>query len=378
MIFIPSLSLYIHIPWCMKICPYCDFNSYTLKKHDSTIHYIQHLIQDLKNHQDIIKNRTINTIFIGGGTPSLLDVNLLTYLLNTIKNIISYNNKIEITIEINPETITIEKILDYTKCGINRISLGIQTFNPILLKLLGRTHSTKNILHLLYEIKKYTELNINLDLMYGIPQQTLKNCLSDLEQAILINPNHISWYQLSIEKNTIFYYKKPKLPQESKIWKMYNQGNRLLKQANYNRYEISSYSKNNNTCLHNLNYWKFGDYIGIGCGAHSKITKKNGDIVRIIKKKRIYEYCNKNQIYISKKIIIPDQEKPGEYFMNVFRLLQPIKKTDFNLYTRLKLDYIQKSVKKALFKKYLIETSEHWHITLKGRNFLNDLIMLFI
>ncbi|CAL4043678.1 Heme chaperone HemW [Buchnera aphidicola (Takecallis arundicolens)] len=378
MIFMPSLSLYIHIPWCIKICPYCDFNAYKLKKHDSKIHYIRHLLTDLNNHKDIIKNRIIKTIFIGGGTPSLLDINLLKYLLNTVKKNISYNNNIEITIEINPETMTIEKILDYIQCGINRISLGIQTFNPILLKLLGRTHSIENTIHLLYEIKKYTELNVNIDLMYGIPQQTLQHCLSDLEQAILINPNHISWYQLNIEKNTIFYYQKPQLPKESEIWKMYNQGNKLLIQANYKRYEISSYAKNNKTCLHNLNYWKFGDYLGIGCGAHSKITKKNGDIVRIIKKNRLYEYCNKNKMYISDNIIIPDQEKPGEYFMNVCRLFKPIKKTDFNLYTQLKLDYIKKKIKKAVLKKYLIETPEYWNITLKGRNFLNDLIMLFI
>ncbi|WP_343128377.1 radical SAM family heme chaperone HemW [Buchnera aphidicola (Takecallis taiwana)] len=373
-----DLSLYIHIPWCLKICPYCDFNTYKLKKYDSKIRYIKHLIQDLKTHSNITKQRNIKTIFIGGGTPSLLNSNMLKYLLNTIKENISYNRTIEITIEVNPETVTIEKILDYIKCGINRFSFGVQTFNPTLLKLLGRTHSPEKTICLLYEIQKYNTINFNIDLMYGIPQQTLHNCLSDLETAILINPQHISWYQLSIEKNTIFYYQQPMLPTESKIWAMYKQGNSLLIQSKYQRYEISSYSRNHNICLHNMNYWKFGDYLGIGCGAHSKITKQNGDIIRITKKKRLYEYCHKSQKYTAEIIKIPDQEKPVEYFMNVCRLLQPIKKTDFKLYTRLKLHNIQNNIQHAVFKKYILEKDKYWYITQKGRDFLNDLIMLFI
>ncbi|QCI27357.1 radical SAM family heme chaperone HemW [Buchnera aphidicola] len=378
MIFIPPLSLYIHIPWCLKKCPYCDFNAYTLKNHDSQINYIQHLIQDLKNDVSIIKKRTIKTIFIGGGTPSILNNYLIKYLIQKIKTIVSIKKNTEITIEVNPENITIEKILKYQESGINRISFGIQTFNNKLLKLIGRNHTSKKIIILLNEIKKNIKINFNIDLIYGLPEQTLKNCLSDLEQAILINPNHISWYQLNIEKNTVFYYQKPNLPKDSIIWNMYNQGNSLLLQSQYQRYEISSYCKHNQFCFHNLNYWKFGDYIGIGCGSHSKITQKNGKIIRIIKKKRIYDYCNIRKIYIEKKYQIINQDKPFEYFMNIFRLFQPIQKKYFYLYTNLKIKYIKKNIKKAILKGYILKNNKYWKISKKGKNYLNNLLELFI
>lgn len=375
---IPPLSLYIHIPWCVKKCPYCDFNSYKLLQSDSQKKYIKHLIQDLKYNIHYIQGRKISTIFIGGGTPSLMHINLMQYLLNKIKAIISIEENIEITIEANPETINMKKILHYIKSGINRISFGIQSFHQKLLTSIGRTNSVQKTIDMLYEIKKYSNINFNIDLMYGLPNQTLEDCLLDLKTAISINPNHISWYQLSIEKNTIFYYKRPNLPHEHKIWNMYKLGNALLLKSNYQRYEISSYATNNKFCLHNLNYWKFGDYIGIGCGAHSKITEQSGKIIRITKKKSIYEYCNNKNKYIKEKFYVLDTEKPIEYFMNTFRLFQPIKKKNFSLHTNLNLDYIHHNIQKAIKKKYIFQTEKHWYISKKGKNFLNDLLMLFI
>ncbi|QCI26153.1 radical SAM family heme chaperone HemW [Buchnera aphidicola] len=376
--FIPPLSLYIHIPWCIKKCPYCDFNSYKLLQSDSQEKYIKHLIQDLKNDIQVIHNRKINTIFIGGGTPSVIHNDLMKYFLKKIKKILSITKKIEITIEVNPENITLEKILDYITCGINRISFGVQSFNTKILQSIGRTHSVQKTINMLQEIKKYTNINFNIDLMYGLPEQTLQHCLSDLEAAISINPNHISWYQLSIEKNTVFYYQTPNLPKENKIWKMYHQGNKLLITSGYLRYEISSYTKKKNFCLHNLNYWKFGDYIGIGCGAHGKLTQKNGDIIRITKKKKIYQYYNNQKKYVEKIHKIQDIDKPTEYFMNVFRLFQPIKKKNFKLYTNLNLKYISKNIQKAISKKYIFQSKKYWYVSQKGKNFLNNLIMLFM
>ncbi|CAL4324032.1 Heme chaperone HemW [Buchnera aphidicola (Pterocallis alni)] len=376
---IPQLGLYIHIPWCLKKCLYCDFNTYQIKKNTKiTIHYIKHMIHDLINDTYLIKNRIIKTIFIGGGTPSLLNYKLLKILMNNIKNIINIDNNIEFTIEINPEFITIDTVIKYTKIGINRISIGVQSFNNKILKSLGRTHSSITAIKIIKQIKKNTKLNINIDLMYGLPNQTISQCIIDLKQAISLKPNHISWYQLNIEKNTIFYYQKPSIPQEEKIWKMYTKGNKLLHKNNYKKYEISSYTKNNSPCYHNLNYWKFGDYIGIGCGSYGKFTQITGKIIRTIKQKRIYDYINNKKQYLYKIYNISNQDRPFEYFINTFRLLKPINKKHFYQSTKIKPKNIQHIIKKSILKKYLIETENYWSILPYGRIFLNNLLSYFI
>ncbi|CAL4043569.1 Heme chaperone HemW [Buchnera aphidicola (Phyllaphis fagi)] len=376
MIVLPPLSLYIHIPWCVKKCPYCDFNSYTTKGIIPEFQYINALIYDLKNDLYLINNRTIKNIFIGGGTPNLLNYTSIQYLLDNINKYIFISNTAEITIEMNPDLVTIDTLLAYIELGINRISLGIQSFNNRLLKLIGRKHTSESVIKIFQKIKN-KKININIDLMYGLPEQTLEECLYDLKQAILMNPKHISWYQLSIEKNTIFYIKKNNFPNDNIIWDMYNQGNNLLRTSKYIRYEISAYSKKKYQCQHNLNYWKFGDYIGIGCGAHGKITQKNGDIIRIIKKNKISEYIN-SQKYIQKKYKILNQDKPCEYFMNVFRLFKPIKRKYFKLYTGLNEDYIQENINQLIQKKYIMQTEKYWYTLPKGKNFLNNLLEYFI
>lgn len=376
MFFLPKLSLYIHIPWCKKKCPYCDFNSIVSKKYISENYYIKQLIQDFKNDVKFIKNRTITTIFIGGGTPNLFSSKSIKYLIDNIKTEINIDQNAEITMEMNPEFMTYEKILQYQKIGINRISCGIQSFNHESLKILQRNHSIKKTNNLLNKINQKNN-NINLDLMYGLPQQTLKNCLYDLKKAILIQPKHISWYQLSIEKNTPFYSQKLNIPNHETIWKMYQKGNYLLKKAKYIRYEISAYSKLNYQCLHNLNYWKFGDYIGIGCGAHGKITQKNGNIIRLIKNKNIHNYLYEKK-YINKIYNVLDKNKPFEYFMNVCRLFKPIKRKNFYLYTGLKENDIKKNIQQCIKKKYIIQTNKYWHVLPHGKNFLNNLLKIFL
>ncbi|MCW5197083.1 radical SAM family heme chaperone HemW [Buchnera aphidicola] len=375
-ILLPDLSLYIHIPWCKKKCPYCDFHSYQSKNSIPELQYIQSLIQDLKNDIHLINNRSIKSIFIGGGTPNLINYKYIKYLLHNIKNIVSLNSNSEITIEINPDLITIHTIRKYIQLGINRISIGIQSFNNKLLKSIGREHSAETAINILNQIKK-KKINFNIDLMYGLPQQTLQECLYDLKTAILMKPNHISWYQLNIEKNTIFYSKKIHLPNENTIWNMYNQGNKLLTQSKYIRYEISSYSQKKYQCQHNLNYWKFQDYIGIGCGAHGKITTKNKNIIRTIKKYKINDYINSNQ-YIQKKYKILDKNKPLEYFMNIFRLFQPIKRKYFTLYTGLNKCYIKNEINTLIKKKYIVQTKKFWYTLPKGKIFLNNLLEYFI
>ncbi|WP_343182501.1 radical SAM family heme chaperone HemW [Buchnera aphidicola] len=376
--FIFPLSLYVHIPWCVKKCPFCDLNTCKIENEISKKKYVEMLIQDLTNDKIFFKNRIIKTIFIGGGTPNLLNVKLINFLITKIKKITKIEKKIEISIEIHPQYTTFEQIIQYQKIGINRISIGLQSFNPKYLKKIGRKYSIQNITKILYQIKKYTNINTNIDLMYGLPDQNIQDCLDDLYKAISIQPDHISWYQMSIEKNTIFYYQKPKIPNEKIISTMYNLGKNVLKKNKYIKYEISSYAKKKHLCYHNLNYWNFGDYLGIGCGAHSKITKKNGDVIRFIKKKRIYDYCNKQQLYIDKIYHLSKKDKFIEYFMNTARLSQPIKKKNFYKHTQIDIKEIKKYIKKAILENYILEKNNCWIISEKGKNFLNDLILLFI
>ncbi|WP_343190285.1 radical SAM family heme chaperone HemW [Buchnera aphidicola (Mollitrichosiphum nigrofasciatum)] len=371
----PNLSLYIHIPWCVKKCFYCDFHSITNNRNLEK-KYIKSLIQDFKNDIKLINNRTINTIFIGGGTPNILSNNSLSILLKKIKKKIKIKKKTEITIETNPKNITIKQIKKFQKLGINRISIGIQTFNNNLLKKIGRDHNSNNIIEFVKKIQNIKKKNINFDIIYGLPKQTLKQALSDIKQAIKLKPKHISWYQLNIEKNTFFYKKKIQLPNENIIMKITQKGEKILKKNGYKQYEISSYTKRNYECKHNLNYWNFGDYLGIGSGAHSKITKNNGDIYRFEKNKNIINYINGE--FIIKKKKISKKKKIFEYFMNKFRLLKPIKYKKFTEQTNIKFKKIKKKIKKLISKKYIKNNGIYCKTTKKGRLFLNSILTILL
>ncbi|QCI17348.1 radical SAM family heme chaperone HemW [Buchnera aphidicola (Aphis helianthi)] len=375
MIKLPPISLYVHIPWCIKKCGYCDFYSYVSKKNIPELEYVKNLLKDLEKDLKLIHKRKISSVFIGGGTPSLLNSESIKNLIKGIKKRTKLSKFSEITIESNPKLIEYKRFRNYKKSGINRFSLGVQTFNSRLLKVIERTYDRKEAIRAIKEIKKINN-NFNLDIMYGLPGQSLKNVLSDLKYAVKYNPTHISWYQLTIEPNTSFYVKNLNLPHENIIFKMFNQGEKFLKKSGYIKYEISSYMKLNYTCQHNLNYWNFGDYIGIGCGAHGKITKTNGEIIRTIKNKNINDFINGKYIDIKKLIL--DQDKPFEYFMNAFRLYKPIYKKHFQERTNISINDIKKNIKKALQKKYIIEKSDSWETTTKGKMFLNSLLKIFL
>ncbi|CAL4044035.1 radical SAM family heme chaperone HemW [Buchnera aphidicola] len=373
---LPPLSLYVHIPWCIKKCPYCDFNSYVTKNKINEKEYIHHLILDLKYDIPFISERMINTIFIGGGTPSLFKSESIQFMLQEIRKHVYISPSAEITLEANPNTITYKKILKYKEIGINRISIGIQTFNKKQLNLLERDKESINIntiKNIMYNCKLK---NINFDIMYGLPSQSCNDALSDLKKAISLNPSHISWYQLTIEPNTIFYSKRLNLPNTEEIWKIWEQGRKLLNTFGYKQYEISSYSKKGYHCQHNINYWKYGDYLGIGCGAHGKLTQKNGTLIRIIKNKGVTDFINGK--YIKKKYKVKDKDKPFEYFMNTLRLFQSTYRNKFNQYTFLNETYIKKDIKLAISQGYLEETSKTWKTTKKGKLFLNSLLEIFL
>ncbi|QIQ41545.1 MAG: radical SAM family heme chaperone HemW [Buchnera aphidicola (Aphis urticata)] len=375
MIKLPPISLYIHIPWCIKKCGYCDFYSYVSKTNIPEREYIKNLLKDLEKDLKLINQRKINHIFIGGGTPSLLHNESIKILIKGIKKRVFISKYSEITIESNPKTIEYKRFRRYKQSGINRFSLGIQTFNSDLLKKIERTYNKKEAIEAIKEIKKINS-NFNIDIMYGLPNQSLNNVLSDLKYVVKYNPTHISWYQLTTEPNTSFYKKKLCLPNENIIFKMFNQGEKFLQKAGYIKYEISSYMKSKYKCRHNLNYWNFGDYIGIGCGAHGKITKINGDIIRTIKNKNINDFINGK--YLDTKKLILEKDKPFEYFMNAFRLYQPIYKKDFQERTNISIFEIKNKIKKALQHKYIIENTNSWETTQKGKMFLNSLLKIFL
>ncbi|VFP83845.1 radical SAM family heme chaperone HemW [Buchnera aphidicola] len=374
---LPPISLYIHIPWCLKKCPYCDFHSYKYSQSISEKKYIKHIIRDLKNDKKIISNRSIKSIFIGGGTPSLLKSKTLLYLLTEIKKNISISKKIEISIEVNPDINQKNKLLEYYQAGINRFSIGIQTFNTNLLAKIERKYNKKKAIKLINSINHISHKNLNIDLMYGLPEQTIENVLEDLYQVINLEPEHISWYQLNIEPNTKFYTQNINLPslQVTKI--MHLEGKKLLEKYGYIQYEISSYSKKiKYQCQHNLNYWNFGDYIGVGCGAHGKITQPNQKIIRTIKTKNDNIYVTKK--YIKKKYTVSTKDIPFEFFLNKFRLLQPIYYKDFENQTYIKKNKINKKITIAIKKNYLIQTTNAWYITDIGREKINSLLLIFL
>ncbi|VFP86237.1 Oxygen-independent coproporphyrinogen-III oxidase-like protein YggW [Buchnera aphidicola (Cinara pseudotaxifoliae)] len=374
---LPSISLYIHIPWCIKKCPYCDFHSYPQSKKISEKKYIKHVLCDLKNDKKIISKRSIQSIFIGGGTPSLLKSSSISYLLSEVKKLMSVSKNLEISIEINPDIDKTKKILEYYYAGINRFSLGIQTFNKSLLKKINRKYEKKKIMKLIDSTKHLSHRNLNIDLMYGLPEQTIQNALDDLYQAILIKPEHISWYQLNIEPNTKFYTQNISLPSLHNVKIMEIKGKKLLKKYGYIQYEISSYAKKiKYQCKHNLNYWNFGDYIGVGCGAHGKITQFNQKIIRTVKTKNDIVYMVGN--YLKEKYIVPKKDIPLEFFLNKFRLLKPILYQDFENKTDIKIIKIKKKIIFAKKKGFLKENKSSWIITPKGRSQLNSLLSIFL
>ena len=279
MLTLPPLSLYIHFPWCIRKCPYCDFNSHTLGSELPEISYVNALIQDLEQGLSSVQDRPIRSIFMGGGTPSLFSPQAIQYLLVEIAKRLEFSDSIEISLEANPGAVEYPYFAAYRQAGINRLSLGIQSFETEKLQALGRIHDRDEAIKAVIAAKAAGFTNINLDLMHALPGQNLKQGLEDLNNAFLLAPTHISWYQLSIEPNTEFFIRPPSLPLEDSVFELQEQGKEQLAKNAYKQYEISAYSLDTYHCLHNCNYWQFGDYLGIGAGAHSKITDMKNQVI---------------------------------------------------------------------------------------------------
>ncbi|WP_058464420.1 radical SAM family heme chaperone HemW [Legionella cincinnatiensis] len=371
------LSLYIHVPWCIRKCPYCDFNSHKSPDILPEQSYIQALIADLKADLQHFEIREICSIFIGGGTPSLLSAHAYETLFTELKCLLPFAPDIEITMEANPGTVEQQRFMDYRQIGINRLSLGIQSFNHEHLRALGRIHDGQQAHRAIESARNAGFTNLNLDIMYGLPQQSMLQGIEDLRSALAHQPEHLSWYQLTLEPNTLFYKRKPTLPSEDETYLLEEEGLALLKTAGFERYEISAFAQTNHRSRHNLNYWLFGDYLGIGAGAHGKITTKNG-VLRTRKHRQPKEYLDPQKPFLAHIEPVNKKDLLFEFMLNTTRLEQTIPLELFAQTTGLALTDLLPQLKIAEKKKLITLTETHWQITPLGRRYTNDLQALYL
>ncbi|RYY01266.1 MAG: radical SAM family heme chaperone HemW [Gammaproteobacteria bacterium] len=385
---LPPLSLYIHIPWCIRKCPYCDFNSHQANNDIPEAEYVAALRSDLQQDAVLAQGRKLTSIFFGGGTPSMLSANAIAQILRDAETIIGFEPDIEITLEANPGTFEQEKFSGFRAAGVNRLSIGIQSFNDTQLKLLGRVHGRDEALRAVNVARNAGFNNINLDLMHGLPEQSVEDAKVDLAQAIELNTEHISWYQLTIEKNTEFYSAPPILPIEDTLADIQDEGQTMLAEAGYEQYEISAYAKNKKRARHNINYWEFGDYLGIGAGAHGKITQlEQARIIRLWKTrlpKHYLEAATSNKIstnlgghqnvFGGGSDILSPESLPLEFLMNVLRLNDGAAANYLNERTGLQLTALEPQWTE-LEQKGLVEiVYGNFRPTEFGRRFLNRVL----
>lgn len=330
-------GLYIHIPWCVKKCPYCDFNSHEKDSVFNEKRYISRLIQDFEEELHRY-DHPISTVYFGGGTPSLFTPQSFTEILARPE----LTDVIEVTMEANPGTVEHRDFKEYRAAGINRLSLGIQSFNDKYLPVLGRIHEAKEAQTACLRVLEAGFLSVNLDLMYGLPEQSIEDALHDLQTAIALQPQHISWYELTLEPNTVFGKHPPKIPPLEVRIEMGTRGVEMLTESGYQRYEVSAYARDQQVCAHNYNYWTFGNYIGIGAGAHGKI-RRDERFLRTRKPKMPSSYLNG---VAGTATVIERDELPVEFMMNVLRLTEGVPDASFTNQTELPLSLIEPKLEK--------------------------------
>ena len=378
---LPPLSLYIHIPWCVKKCPYCDFNSHKSPDLLPENDYIDALIRDLEQEVPNIWGRNIKTVFIGGGTPSLFSAKAYDRLFSSLRALLPISHNAEITLEANPGTFEQERFADYLSLGINRLSIGIQSFNNDSLQALGRIHDGQQAIRAVQAAHKVGFENFNLDLMFGLPHQTEKTAREDIETAIALEPAHLSYYQLTIEPNTLFHKQPPTLPDDDPIFDWQIDSQHRLSKAGYTQYEVSAYAKNKRRCQHNLNYWQFGDYIGIGAGAHGKISDAaKQSITRRSKQKQPQAYISSAGTgeSILTNEIITTRDIGFEFMLNALRLTDGFPTPLFYQHVGLPISHIDKALQKAEQQELVTWDIHRICPTEKGQRYLNSLIELFL
>ena len=374
------LSLYIHMPWCVRKCPYCDFNSHAVPdgqlSTDLEQQYLAALVADFETQLEMAQGRSIHSVFRGGGTPSLISAQGYTWLFEQLRALLDFEPDCEITLEANPGTVEHDPFADYLAAGINRLSIGVQSFNTEHLQRLGRIHSADNALSAIQQARQAGFERVNVDLMHGLPQQTLEQALTDLKLAVEQGATHISWYQLTIEPNTVFFRTQPVLPQDELLEQIQEQGEAYLKAQGFINYEVSAWRKEQPSA-HNLNYWQFGDYLAIGAGAHAKVTRPDG-IYRFQKTRLPRDYLAKVPAdHLQMKKIEAD-ELPFEFMMNALRLNDGVNAELYEQCTGLDLNDLNKTLNQLREKNLLINDLNRISCTKQGHVFLNSVLESFL
>jgi oxygen-independent coproporphyrinogen-3 oxidase len=382
----PPLSLYVHMPWCVKKCPYCDFNSHGLRSEPPPYaDYIDHLLADLDadraDFAAALEGRAVISVFFGGGTPSLFAPELIARLLDGVRERLPLADDAEVTLETNPGTVEHGRFDGYLAAGVNRISFGVQSFDDDKLKRLGRIHSAGEAEAAVKAAQDAGYANINLDLMYALPKQELDGALADVERAIALGPTHISHYQLTLEPNTVFAANPPPLPDDDHAWAMQEACEARLAEAGYGQYEISAYAQPGRRCAHNLNYWRFGDYLGIGAGAHGKLSDAgSSQIHRRWKTRGPRAYMGEpgGAGRIGGDHVVAPAELPFEYMLNALRLIDGVPMADFPARTGLVPETIAAALAAARDRGWLHGDAQRLQTTALGQRFLNDVIASFL
>jgi putative oxygen-independent coproporphyrinogen III oxidase len=381
-----SLALYVHMPWCVRKCPYCDFNSHQLKSAAPDASYIDALIGDFDLELPRLTGRRIDTVFFGGGTPSLFGPEDFSRLLGAVRERIAFADDVEVTLEANPGTIERGLFSGYRDAGINRVSLGAQTFAPRALERLGRIHSAQDTHRAVAELRAAKLDNFNLDLMYALPEQSFEEALLDVRTAVALGPTHISYYQLTLEPGTVFHSRPPPLPDDEAAWEIQTAGQRLLADSGYVQYEVSAYAREGARCRHNLNYWLFGDYVGIGAGAHGKLSLALPQrILRTAKPKQPRDYQDQIRrageqegTVIGESSFIVPADLPFEFMLNALRLNEGFKVHDYRRRTGLEMDSVDLKLAAGKRRGLLTDRADEWRPTELGRRFLNNLQASFL
>lgn len=374
------LSLYIHMPWCVRKCPYCDFNSHAVPNGALSMalekEYLQALVEDFKTQINFAQGRQIHSVFIGGGTPSLISAQGYQWLFAQLSALIPFEDDCEITLEANPGTVEHDPFADYLKAGINRLSLGVQSFNSNHLQKLGRIHSNQDAISAIGLAKDAGFKRINVDLMHGLPEQTLEQALLDLKLAVEHGATHISWYQLTIEPNTVFFRTQPILPVDDVLEEIQVQGEAYLIENDFTNYEVSAWRKEKPSA-HNLNYWQFGDYLAIGAGAHAKVTLSDG-VYRYQKTRLPKDYLAKVPAEHLQFKKIEADEMPFEFMMNALRLNQGVPTSYYEARTGLSLKSIQVQIQSLIDRKLMVDDPSRLSCTAQGHLYLNSLLEEFL
>jgi len=373
--------LYVHLPWCVKKCPYCDFNSHAVKGGIPAEGYIQALIADLENDLPLVWGRPVHSIFFGGGTPSLFSAAQIDQILGGVRSRLQLAPAAEITLEANPGTIEHDSFSAYRDAGINRVSLGVQSFDDIALARIGRIHGRKEVEQAIQSIQDAGLKNFNLDLMFGLPQQTVPAALKDLTEALRHKPSHLSHYQLSLEPNTAFHANPPGLPHQDECWEMQQASEALLLAQGFEQYEISAWARPASQCAHNINYWRYGDYLGIGAGAHGKITLSDQAMIRRLSKQRhpsAYLQALQTGHWRAEDLVIGEQERCFEFFLNQLRLRKGVHMRDFGPRTGLDWSVISEVVSRAVDRGLLEQQDQLLVPTALGWRFVNETQAMFL